>query len=175
MDNKDSNNNSNNNIPEINLNNIANIEVNSNQDEFLFTIPISENSDFYLTIEEMIENLKNSNLININNNEDNLIEFDIEFEYINDYNNDNDTENNENNYFKSCKEINENLCKSEKIKKDDKLLGNTCLICQEDFKIGEYKRKLPNNCNHIYHKKCIDKWLKKKNSCPICRQEFSKQ
>jgi hypothetical protein len=115
----------------------------------------------------MIENLKNSNVINVNN-EENLIEFDIEFEYVN---NEEDTENN---YFKNCKEINENICKSEKIKENDELVGNTCLICHEDFKVGEFKRKLPANCNHIYHKKCIDKWLKKKSSCPVCRYEFIK-
>ena len=167
MDNKDSNNNINN-MPEINLNNISNIEINTTNDEYLFTIPINESSDFYTTIEEMIENLKNSNIININN-EDNLIEFDIEFEYV-----DNNEENNENNYFKSCKEINENLCKSEKIKENDELIGNTCLICHENFQIGEFKRKLPPECNHTYHKKCIDKWLKKRSSCPICRNEFIK-
>jgi uncharacterized transporter YbjL len=165
MDNKDSD--DNNNMPEINLNNINNIEINSNDDEYLFTIPINEHSDFYATIEAMIENLKNSNVINVNN-EENLIEFDIEFEYVN---NEEDTENN---YFKNCKEINENICKSEKIKENDELVGNTCLICHEDFKVGEFKRKLPANCNHIYHKKCIDKWLKKKSSCPVCRYEFIK-
>lgn len=25
------------------------------------------------------------------------------------------------------------------------------------------------NCEHSFHKVCIEKWLKKSNSCPICR------
>lgn len=24
-------------------------------------------------------------------------------------------------------------------------------------------------CNHIYHNNCIEEWLKKNNTCPICR------
>lgn len=44
----------------------------------------------------------------------------------------------------------------------------TCPICLENFKEGLYKRSL--NCNHTFHKKCIDKWLFKEESCPICRK-----
>lgn len=48
-----------------------------------------------------------------------------------------------------------------------------CCICYEDIKQNEYIREL--NCNHAFHKKCIDKWLlcsMKSNehiNCPICR------
>ena len=37
----------------------------------------------------------------------------------------------------------------------------------EDYKENEYKREI--KCKHIYHKKCVDKWLKQDYSCPMCR------
>ncbi len=72
--------------------------------------------------------------------------------------------------FENCKEINEKVCKFEKIKDGDELLNNNecCNICMETFVAGQFKRCLPN-CKHLFHKKCIDKWLKKNASCPICR------
>ena len=57
-----------------------------------------------------------------------------------------------------------------KIKNDDPLLDSHCIICSEDYIQGEYKRVL--ECNHVYHKKCIDKWLKKNYSCPVCRSNY---
>ena len=79
----------------------------------------------------------------------------------------------ENNYFKSCHEINEKLKKSEKIKKCDSILNENCFICMDNYKELQLKRELPS-CKHYFHKKCIDKWLKKKASCPICRDELLK-
>lgn len=68
------------------------------------------------------------------------------------------------------------LEKYSKIKNDDQILGSKCSICFEEYKIGEYKRCL-KNCQHIYHKKCIDKWFKKNwqnMSCPLCRVNYNK-
>lgn len=47
---------------------------------------------------------------------------------------------------------------------------NQCTICFEKYKLQIKCVKLP--CNHIYHIKCINKWFKQKNSCPICRKQF---
>lgn len=45
-----------------------------------------------------------------------------------------------------------------------------CPICLSEFKLRERIRSL--DCNHEFHKKCIDKWLLEGNSCcPICRKE----
>ena len=47
------------------------------------------------------------------------------------------------------------------------LLNEHCPICIEKFNTGEYYRTL--KCNHSFHKKCIDRWIKKdKNECPMC-------
>lgn len=72
-------------------------------------------------------------------------------------------------YFLNCKFINKYIGKPEKIKKNDPLLCNDseCFICFEKYKTGELKRTL--KCNHTFHKKCVDKWLKKKSTCPHCR------
>ena len=53
---------------------------------------------------------------------------------------------------------------------DKEILENVaCTICLENFKIGEGKRMLP--CSHIFHKKCIDRWIKyNKPECCLCRQ-----
>ncbi len=75
------------------------------------------------------------------------------------------------NYFKSCNEINSILGKSYKIKDNDKLIGENCMICMEQYKIREFKRIIPN-CQHIFHKKCIDKWLQMNASCPVCRYDL---
>jgi len=56
------------------------------------------------------------------------------------------------------------------IKKDDCLVGQLCAICHDDFKLREYKREL--TCDHTFHKRCIDKWLKNNLSCPMCRKDI---
>lgn len=42
-----------------------------------------------------------------------------------------------------------------------------CLICLEDFGDGDDVMTLP--CLHIYHKKCVEQWLGRDNSCPVCK------
>ena len=57
----------------------------------------------------------------------------------------------------------------------------TCSICIDEFKIGEKCIKLPCKDNpHYFHRgndTCpgIIEWLKKSNTCPICRYEFPKE
>ena len=119
----------------------------------------------YELTQSMIEHIQhNLNITNIINNDD-FVEFNIEFHILESNSED------EHNYFKSCSDINKILCKPVKIKKDDNIVLENCLICMENYKMNEYKRILPD-CKHYFHKKCIDKWLKKKSSCPICRAEL---
>jgi hypothetical protein len=58
-----------------------------------------------------------------------------------------------------------------KIKGDDPLIksNDTCSICLDKYREGLYKRTLV--CNHSFHKKCVDKWFKKEQTCPICRKK----
>jgi E3 ubiquitin-protein ligase ATL10/75/76/77/78 len=48
-------------------------------------------------------------------------------------------------------------------------LDTECVICLSEFTKGEKVRILPK-CNHGFHVRCIDKWLKEHSSCPKCRQ-----
>ncbi|XP_012070821.1 NEP1-interacting protein 1 isoform X2 [Jatropha curcas] len=43
-----------------------------------------------------------------------------------------------------------------------------CSICLQDFKDGDSMRKLPF-CGHFFHLDCLDKWLIRNGSCPMCR------
>lgn len=56
------------------------------------------------------------------------------------------------------------VCENDQDDEDEKML---CVICMCDFEIKQVLRILP--CNHEYHIKCIDKWLKSNRTCPICR------
>ncbi|KAJ6417389.1 hypothetical protein OIU84_003161 [Salix udensis] len=43
-----------------------------------------------------------------------------------------------------------------------------CSICLQDFKDWDPMRKLPF-CEHYFHLECIDEWLTRNGSCPMCR------
>ncbi|XP_073005862.1 NEP1-interacting protein 1-like isoform X3 [Typha latifolia] len=47
----------------------------------------------------------------------------------------------------------------------------SCAVCLQDFKEGEYARRMPV-CRHFFHTLCIDRWLMGHASCPICRQDI---
>ncbi|NP_001139498.1 RING finger protein 44 isoform 2 [Mus musculus] len=46
-----------------------------------------------------------------------------------------------------------------------------CVVCFSDFEVRQLLRVLP--CNHEFHAKCVDKWLKANRTCPICRADAS--
>ncbi|KAK4804920.1 hypothetical protein SAY86_004737 [Trapa natans] len=46
-----------------------------------------------------------------------------------------------------------------------------CSICLQDFEEGQTTRRL-RKCGHFFHLCCLDAWLIKKGSCPICRDSI---
>ena len=149
-------------------------------DENNFLLMLQNNNiNIFETIQNMLNNIKNNSYItqedyNINNDD---IQISIEFIEENENNennnhNEEDEETLEKSCYKTCSEINKTLCKPIKIKQNDSVLSENCMICMDDYKINQFKRILPI-CNHYFHKKCIDKWFKKTITCPICRVKAS--
>lgn len=50
--------------------------------------------------------------------------------------------------------------------------GLECSVCLSKFQDVEILRLLPK-CKHAFHIDCIDQWLEKHSTCPLCRQKIS--
>ncbi len=48
--------------------------------------------------------------------------------------------------------------------------NDSCSICLQNFNDNETLKLL--NCNHKFHKNCIDEWIKINKNCPICRENL---
>ena len=46
---------------------------------------------------------------------------------------------------------------------------NMCVICMMPL----YDKTI-TPCSHVFHKRCLQKWLKIKKSCPVCRSQIVK-
>jgi hypothetical protein len=52
-----------------------------------------------------------------------------------------------------------------------KNINNKCCICLNNFDIN-IENKL-SECNHLFHKDCIDKWFHNNKRCPLCNYSSS--
>ncbi|KAL6614556.1 hypothetical protein ACP70R_036826 [Stipagrostis hirtigluma subsp. patula] len=43
-----------------------------------------------------------------------------------------------------------------------------CSICLSEYRDGEMLRVMPE-CRHAFHVACLDAWLRRSASCPVCR------
>lgn len=59
-----------------------------------------------------------------------------------------------------------------RISVNDNSMCSMCPICLVNFKNNNTVIK-SNNCSHLFHYKCLKKWMKFKNSCPVCRNTCS--
>ena len=50
--------------------------------------------------------------------------------------------------------------------------GEKCSICNTDYEEGQILRKL-THCEHTFHYECVDTWLSRHSTCPICRQDLN--
>ena len=96
----------------------------------------------------------------------------------NDYRNIQNNENNENllqNESNSENNQNHQNNQNQTIEKieltfTNNLNNKNCSICLDEFNENEILFQLI--CNHYYHKKCINDWLRKNRSCPLCRTDL---
>jgi E3 ubiquitin-protein ligase ATL6/9/15/31/42/55 len=45
----------------------------------------------------------------------------------------------------------------------------TCSICQEN------ECDMITECNHNFHRRCLNRWLERRQTCPVCRHILSSE
>ncbi len=45
-----------------------------------------------------------------------------------------------------------------------------CTICLHEYNEGDRLRKL--QCDHAFHKDCLDEWFREEKKCPNCNLEI---
>lgn len=48
-----------------------------------------------------------------------------------------------------------------------------CCICLTNYENDDELREL--TCSHLFHKGCVDKWLKINAMCPLCKGEVGEK
>ena len=50
-------------------------------------------------------------------------------------------------------------------------IEDTCQVCLETLQVGDDMRTLP--CLHRFHCTCIDEWLRRSATCPMCKMNLT--
>lgn len=53
---------------------------------------------------------------------------------------------------------------------DHECVSEGCAVCKDCFEKKQIAHRLP--CGHTYHRDCILPWIRKHNTCPVCRHEL---
>nr|GEX48940.1 UDP-glycosyltransferase 83A1-like [Tanacetum cinerariifolium] len=61
----------------------------------------------------------------------------------------------------------------EEIEKMCERTGTECVICMEDWGVGDVVKEMP--CQHKFHGGCVEKWLQIHATCPLCRCKMVKE
>ncbi|KAK1628706.1 hypothetical protein QYE76_003021 [Lolium multiflorum] len=48
-----------------------------------------------------------------------------------------------------------------------------CVICIQDYEVGDEISVVPCSGRHQFHRRCIDVWFTRKRLCPLCRHALS--
>ena len=47
-----------------------------------------------------------------------------------------------------------------------------CNICLKDFKAYERVKRFPRECDHLFHTRCLEIWMKIEARCPTCNKDY---
>jgi len=71
---------------------------------------------------------------------------------------------------KAVVENDDSMCSAVSATINDGSHDAECMICMEEFAIGDEVSWSPSeDCNHVFHKNCIREWLISHVGCPYCR------
>ena len=73
------------------------------------------------------------------------------------------------NWVPTNKDILKNVLRS-KYKPGENEENTECVICMMEYKPNDVTITLPCDNRHFFHAACIENWLKKNNSCPMCKK-----
>jgi len=51
-----------------------------------------------------------------------------------------------------------------------KLYGDSCSICMTEYSPGDTLAELKCHGGHFFHQSCINNWMERNNSCPLCKE-----
>jgi hypothetical protein len=57
----------------------------------------------------------------------------------------------------------------------NEIKDDMCVICLDSYSLSSnvYMNPVKTSCNHIYCKKCIQKWFEINSTCPVCKHNFN--